>query len=160
MQTCRQSIHTTQCSLVDSRVTAHIDFTADKQILGKSASLLYFTHYSGTGSSLAHKQTSTFAIRLIPPVNVHQPSICSTSKVSVSLSSLNYIPRTLNPILFYSQFKATSLEWEEMHGLVFTGGTRVAQDGLYSLLHWQSIAVCVGYLCPRVVTPWFFPHLK
>lgn len=53
-----------------------------------------------------------------------------------------------------------------MHGRVFTGGTQVAQDGLYSLLHWQSavilavaavcLFVCVCACVPapaRVVSP-------
>lgn len=37
-----------------------------------------------------------------------------------------------------------------MHGLIFTRGTQAAQDGLYSLLHWQSIVVKVGFVYASV----------
>lgn len=37
-----------------------------------------------------------------------------------------------------------------MHGFIFTGGTQAAQDGLYSLLHQQSIVVTVSFVYASV----------
>lgn len=140
--------------------------------LKESLPLLRFTQYSGTGS-LPCTQTNTFAIKiLIPPVNVQQLMrvFCSTLKC-LSLRPLNYISRTLNPILFFffkqpiqgnvSRVRGKCMdsslqEGHRQHKMVCTVSD-TGKASLFSLLlHCVCESVC---LCVSVHPPGWSPHL-
>lgn len=111
-----------------------------------------------TDNSLIHKWTNTFADKFSSSHPPTDPSISSTLKICLFFFKL-YIYNIKSYTFFYSQFKATSLEWKEMHGPMFTalegstGSTRWTVQSSTLAKHFVRtlVSLCI---CAQIGARW------